>query len=91
MKNLNYKKIVKSLNIFEDAEGILRLKGRFGNSSLKYNVKYPVLLSGNDFLTKLFILQVHTDVLHHGVESTLMKLRAEFWIVKGINTRHISI
>ena len=85
-KKSNYSKLHKSLNIFEGDDGLLRLRGRFGNCSLDYDVKYPALLSGNDFLIKLIILQTHEDLLHNGVEATLTKLRKEFWIVKGRKT-----
>ena len=50
----NFSKINESLKLFEDQHGVQRLKGRFGSSSLEYEVKHPTLIpSGERVLTKL--------------------------------------
>ena len=40
----NYSKLNASLKLFTDEEGIVRLKGRFTNSSICYNERHPILL-----------------------------------------------
>ena len=83
----DFNKIKMSLNLFDDAERLLRLKGRFGNSSLEYDVKYPILLrSGQSYFTKLIVQDAHDKVLHHGVESSLNFVRAKYWMIKGRKT-----
>ena len=82
-KNLN--KLTNSLKLFNSKDGFLRLKGRFENSSLTYDEKYPILLRGayDSYFTKLIIWDAHHNVYHEGVESTLNFVRNKFWITKG--------
>ena len=82
-----FSKLKNSLKLFEDADGLLRLRGRFSNSTLDYNVKYPILLRGKESrFTQLVIRDAHEQVLHHGVESTLGYVRSKFWITRGRRT-----
>ena len=76
----HFKKQQVSLNIFEH-NGFLHLKGRFANSNLNEDGKYPILLRRDSNFTKLLIMKVH--VMHHGIETTLKEIRLRFWIVKG--------
>ena len=82
-----------SLKLFNDENGFVRLKGRYENSSLDYDEKFPILLrSGCSYFTKLIVLGAHNIVMHHCVESTSMvestlnHLRSNFWIIKGRKT-----
>ncbi|XP_028403430.1 uncharacterized protein LOC114526129 [Dendronephthya gigantea] len=79
----NYGNLRGSLNLFEDKDGLLRLKGRFANSRLKYEEQFPVLLRSDSHLTKLIIWDAHESTMHHGVESTLARVRKTYWIIKG--------
>lgn len=82
-----FEKLTKSLNLFEDDNGSLRLKGRFGSTNLDNNVKYPLIISGKEsYFTELLVRHCHEQVLHTGVETTLNYLRNRFWIVKGRQT-----
>ena len=40
----NYSKLEASLHLFEDKDGVLRLRGRFANASLQYEEQYPIIL-----------------------------------------------
>ena len=79
----NFPKLKSSLNLFKDHEGVFRLKGRFGNTELSYEVKHPAILRSDSNFAKLVVLESHERVLHHGVESTLSHVRRKFWLVKG--------
>ncbi|CAB4007545.1 PREDICTED: uncharacterized protein LOC100197852 [Paramuricea clavata] len=81
----NYANLCASLRLFEDKDELLRLKGRFANTSLKHEEQHPVILrSKNDsYFTRLVILDAHEATLHHGVKTTLAHIRRKFWIVKG--------
>ena len=70
-ENLNYGNVRASLNHFDDKDGVLRLRGRFANSKLRYERQYPVLLRSDSHFTKLIIWDAHEATMHHGVESTL--------------------
>ena len=72
-----------SLSLLEDKNGFLRLKGRFANSNLLYSERHPVLRSKESYFTQLVIWDAHKASMHHGVESTLARVRANYWIVKG--------
>ena len=63
---------------------MLCLKGRFSNTLLDYEQKYPIILRGGDSsFTKLLIEDSHGKVFHKGVESTLNCVRSRFWICQG--------
>ena len=72
----------KSLNLFYDEEGVIRLRGRLENSGLQFETKFPILLKDGHF-TRLQILKCHLDLWHGGVESTLTLFRDRFWVVRG--------
>ena len=67
-------------------DGILRLKGRFGNSPLAFEHKHPILLRNTSYFTKLVILNAHERVGHLRLLGTLNELRSKFWICKGRQT-----
>ena len=80
--DVKFNKMQQSLNLFPDDDGIFRLKGRFG-CHLPYEQSYPALINRKGHLGKLIVLDAHERSLHHGVETTLAKVRQKFWIVKG--------
>ena len=56
----NYANLRASLQLFEDGDAILRLKGRFANSALEYERQHPIILRGKDScFTHLVILNAH--------------------------------
>ncbi|CAB3986889.1 Hypothetical predicted protein [Paramuricea clavata] len=57
----NYTNLCASLRLFEDKVGLMRLKGRFANSSLEYEEQHPVILRSKDnsYFTRLIILDAH--------------------------------
>ena len=76
----SYANLKKQLGLFSDEHGVLRLRGRFGNTDWEYARTYPILLPRNSHLTKLIVLKAHEVVMHAGILSTLNQLRNEFWI-----------
>ena len=82
-KEETFGRLSRSLSLFEDKHGILRLRGRFGRSNLNYNQKHPAIIRHESHLTKLIVLDTHKTILHQGVSSTLSHIRLKFWIVKG--------
>ena len=65
-----YDDLRKNLNGFIDEHGLFRCRGRFANSSLPYERKYPILLPTDPHLTILVIRDAHKSVLHNGVLET---------------------
>lgn len=80
-----FHKTKANLNAFEDEDGVWRLKGRFGESTMTEDEKQPILLQSVSWLTTLVVRNAHQDVLHFGVETTLAKIRERFWIIRGRN------
>ncbi|XP_065650968.1 uncharacterized protein LOC136079173 [Hydra vulgaris] len=79
-----FDKLRSSLKLF-DEDKLLRLRGRFENSN--FTAKHPLILRGNEsWFTILLIRNCHEKVLHHGIESSLNKVRSQFWIIKGQST-----
>ena len=71
-----------SLNLFCDFN-LLRSKTRMNNvHDIPFRKNEPVLLRNDSYFTKLIIENIHVDVHHGGVASTLTKLRSKFWLVK---------
>ena len=85
-KGVKYEKLKKSLSLFTDDSGLLRLKGRFGNSDLSFEEKHPLLLRSDSYFTELLISNAHSTVKHSGMEATLNQLRLRFWVTKGRKT-----
>ena len=80
-------KIKNSLNLFYDEKNVLRVKTRIsGIENFSYDKKFPVLLKSDSYFTKLVILNLHNDVCHSGVDTTLNRIRSCFWIIKGRQT-----
>ena len=77
----NFKNLKLQLNLYEDADAIIRSKGRVGSSKLPYDTKYPIMLSRNHKLSELIIWECHKKVMHRGIKQTLTELRGEYWIV----------
>ena len=81
----NYTNLCALLRLFEDNVGLMRLKGRFANSSLEYKKQHPVIRRSKDssYFIRLIILAAHEATMHHGIETTLAWIRKNYWIVEG--------
>jgi hypothetical protein len=72
-----------SLNPFLDSSNIIRVGGRLKNANISNDIKYPILLPKNNFVTKLIIKYTHEQQLHAGPQGTLAALRQKYWIVSS--------
>ena len=77
-----YDELKKSLNVFIDEHGLFRCRGRFDNSSLPYERKYPILVPTDSHLTVLVIQCAHKSVLYNGVRETISEIRCKHWITR---------
>ncbi|XP_065664477.1 uncharacterized protein LOC136086131 [Hydra vulgaris] len=75
-----YEKLSSLLKLFTDKQNVLRLKGRFKNSILNYNKKYPIILRDGQhgYFTVLIFRDAYERVMHHGIEMTLSQVRASY-------------
>jgi hypothetical protein len=68
-KKFNNKK--HQLDLFKDAAGIYRLKGRLEGAHLSFDTKHPMLLNHVSYFTKLVIINAHHTVKHMRGKSAL--------------------
>ena len=79
--------LTTSLRLYEDEVSLLRSKTRIcDNDQIEDRVKFPVLLPNNHHVTDIIIMDTHEEVLHSGVNSTLNRVRLNYWILKGRQT-----
>ena len=78
-----FKQRERSLQLFDDYDGILRSQGRLDYSQLPYCARHPAVLPRGYHITKLIIRKCHSRVMHNGVNETLVEVRSKYWIVKG--------
>lgn len=72
-----------ALNPYIDDDGTIRAGGRPRNTSIAGDIKHPIVLSKDHFVTKLIIKHEHEKHLHAGAQATLAALRQRFWIISG--------
>lgn len=64
-----------------DADRLLRICGRLGNTNLPYDVKHPIILSRTSILAKLLAEEAHQLLCHGGVQLCTQLLRNKVWII----------
>lgn len=80
--------LITRLNIFVDADCLLRVRSKFGRDEYKFPLGYtfPVLLAHDSKLTKLIIHSFHVNLAHSGCYNVLSVLRKKFYIPKPFST-----
>lgn len=74
-----------AFNPFLDEHGLLRVGGRLVNSNSAPEKQHPILLPSKHHVTDLIIREVHHDLHHAGIQSSLCTLRQRFWLLDGKN------
>ena len=75
--------IIRSLRLFMDTNGILRVGTRIPNGVCTENRRTPVLLPNKSKFTQLYLDFVHRSLCHGGVRDMLSHSRGDFWIPKS--------
>lgn len=76
----------KSLPVFKDENGLLRVKSQLFYGSDEYATRCPVLLAGKHETTRAIILAEHEQHCHAGPQTTSGLLRQRYWIIDGRRT-----
>ncbi|GBL67067.1 hypothetical protein AVEN_220554-1 [Araneus ventricosus] len=76
---------LKSLSLFLDSQGILRVGGRLRNSILPYNSKHPIIFPAKHKVTDMIIQYYHKIQFHSGPQALLYNIRQKFWPLNGRN------
>ena len=64
-------------------KGLVRVSGRLEAASMKYDLRYPIVLSGESCITELIVKHYHKAVGYSGVGHTITALKAKYWILGG--------
>ena len=71
---------ISQLNPFIGDDKLLRMGSRLQMAKLSYTAKYPIILP-KCHLSVLIARHFHVSLKHAGVNSMLVRLRDEFWII----------
>ena len=74
---------MKQIILYLDTQGIIRCKGRLGESSLSEGANNPILLPAKHKYTTLLISEYHKVVHHNRIRETLNVIRQTYWIIRG--------
>ncbi|XP_072010850.1 uncharacterized protein [Engystomops pustulosus] len=74
--------VLKKLDPFIDADGLLRVGGRLNEARIDFEGKHPILIPGHHHISYLLVRHYHEQVKHQGRLFTEGALRAAgLWIV----------
>nr|XP_042910968.1 uncharacterized protein LOC107454670 [Parasteatoda tepidariorum] len=79
-------KSLKLLSIFTDANGLVRIKTKIIMREDNENFKVPIILPSDHHVVKSLILHKHQELGHPGVQSLMVALREDYWILKARRT-----
>ncbi|GFU77840.1 integrase catalytic domain-containing protein [Trichonephila clavipes] len=76
---------LKSLNIFQDDKGILRVGGRLEKATIPYSQKHPAILAKNSKLSKIYFIILQKKLFQVNPQGLLNAVRLRFWALGGRN------
>lgn len=82
-KSLPCKSNLNQLNVFIDDNNLLRVGGRISTSNHPYDKRHPILLKGNNHLTRLIFQHEHVRLLHAPPQLLLTSIRDQYWPIGG--------
>lgn len=82
-KSSRSKPSIRSLSVFVDHKGILRVGGRLQQSEERYQDKHPMLIPKKHPFSRLIASHYHKLTLHSGPRMTLATMRQTFWAIGG--------
>ena len=72
----------KTLSLFTDDKGIIRIGGRVDPALVSYDERHAALLPYDHWISMLITRDAHQSG-HPGIAATTAKTRRRYWIVKG--------
>lgn len=82
---MNFKSLIKGLNVYLHEDKLLRIKGRLVKLSAPIDTRCPILMSGEHRLTKLIARSIHLQTMHGGPTLLLSTMRQRYWPIRGRN------
>ncbi|XP_030762165.1 uncharacterized protein LOC115886978 [Sitophilus oryzae] len=74
---------LKTLDVFRDDSGILRLKSRIANRKDTVFFRMPIVLPSRHVVTKRLVFDSHRRSCHVGAQGLGSLLREKYWILGG--------
>jgi len=74
---------LKSLKVYEDSEGIIRVKSELTYRKDSFEFRSPAVLPKSHPLVTQLIRCVHVKNCHAGTQAVLGALREKYWILQG--------
>uniref|UniRef100_A0A1I7X800 Integrase catalytic domain-containing protein n=1 Tax=Heterorhabditis bacteriophora TaxID=37862 RepID=A0A1I7X800_HETBA len=74
---------IRQWRLQKDEFGLWRSSSRLDLNNSTYDTKFPVFLHRSCYITHLFIIYIHNNLAHSGVNSTIANLRQIVWIPKA--------
>lgn len=71
-----------SLSPFLDGDEIGRVGGRIERADIAFSSRHPNVLSPNNELSRLIVVDCHERLRHEGVEHVRNELRRQYWILR---------
>ena len=85
-RRINELKMLRNLRPCVGSDLLFRVDRRLENADLPVDSKHLIILPGRHALTRLVVLDEHSNAGHAGPSYTLMKTRQRFWIIHGISS-----
>lgn len=76
---------LSGLLIVEDENGLLRIKSKLILTEENENFKKPLILPAKHHIVNLLIKHIHEKCGHFGIQTTLARIRENYWIISGRN------
>ncbi|GFY26472.1 integrase catalytic domain-containing protein [Trichonephila clavipes] len=86
LKNENVASRLKTLCIFTDSNGLIRLKTKITRRDDAENFISPLLLPSDHPLVERLIFERHLQSSHAGTQVVLTNIRQNFWLLRGRKT-----
>lgn len=71
----------KSLNTYQDDDGLIRIKTKLLLSDFEACTKFPVLLPAKNIIVRRLVEQRHRELKHAGANQLTADIRTRFWII----------
>ncbi|GFS53052.1 integrase catalytic domain-containing protein [Trichonephila inaurata madagascariensis] len=86
LKNENIESRLKTLCIFTDFNGLIRLKTKITRRDNVENFISPLLLPSDHPLVERLVFERHLQSSHAGTQVVLTDIRQKFWLLWGRKT-----
>ena len=72
------KSTLASLSPFLDGDEIVRVGGRIERADIPFSSRHPIVLSPDNELSRLIVMDCHEKLRHEGVEHVRNELRRQY-------------